>query len=257
MKTHGFIQLSRKQFAGDDDLWDDGTPFDSRSAWTWLIQQAAWKDSTYHTEFRLDALKRGEFVASLRYLGERWGWDKMRVSRYLKMLEKARRVVRQRTGHHGTVYLLVKYDTYNPPPMQRETGTETVRKTIMRQKRDKVEEGKEGKEELLAAGAVGSSSSDHTDQPLPAKTTWVAVLGDDWKELTGGLPNYAKLGAQLKAAYQAYGLERVRAAWRRFCASEQRKYGPTHFAEHFGDYEPQSVSGLDEGGVMRALGITS
>lgn len=149
-KPRGYIKLYRKQFQGDDDLWADDTPFDSRSAWTWLLQFAAWKDSTYHTNFALDTLKRGEFVASLRYLGERWKWGKNRVSRYLKMLQKAGRITGQRAGQHGTVYLIVNYDAYQSGVAASGTPTGTADGTNSGQTRDKVEEGKEGKETYSA-----------------------------------------------------------------------------------------------------------
>jgi hypothetical protein len=85
------------------------------------------------------------------------------------------------------------------------------------------------------------------DQPpgadeLPkTSSSWVAILGDDYEELTGGLPNYPKLGKHLKPAIDVYGLDRVRVAWRKYCESEARKYGPAYFVEHFGDYEPQII----------------
>lgn len=143
-KPRGYIKLYRRQFHADDDLWGDGTPFDSRSSWTWLLQFASWKDSTYHTKFALDSLKRGEFVASLRYLAEAWGWKKDRVSRFLAMLVKARRITRQRSGQHGTVYLIDNYDSYQSGIPKGATPDATADATPGRQQRDKVEEGKEG-----------------------------------------------------------------------------------------------------------------
>lgn len=111
-KDYGHIKQSRKQFQGDDLLWDDGTSFDTRSAWTWLLQAAAWKDSVYHSRSRMDSLKRGEFVASLRYLGTRWKWDKNRVRRYVLQLTRAGRIEHVREGQHGHIYRIVNYDTY-------------------------------------------------------------------------------------------------------------------------------------------------
>lgn len=148
-KDYGYIKQSRKQFQGDDLLWDDGTPFDSRSAWTWLIQAAAWKDSVYHTRSRMDALKRGEFVASYRFLGARWGWDKNRVQRLLKLLSRAGRISHQRKGQHGHVYLIVNYDAYQMSTLHggtlRPALIGTVNGTPTGQQRDKVEGSKEVK----------------------------------------------------------------------------------------------------------------
>lgn len=150
-KDYGYIKQSRKQFQGDDLLWDDGTPFDSRSAWTWLIQTAAWKDTMYHSRGRMDALKRGEFVASVRFLGSRWGWDKNAVHRFLKLLQQTGRINHVRVGQHGHVYHIVKYDTYQlstlnagtvkPPASGTQSGTPTGQYDL--EKWDKEEGSKE------------------------------------------------------------------------------------------------------------------
>lgn len=97
----------------------------------------------------MDALKRGEFVASYRYLGARWGWDKNRVQRLLKLLSRAGRISHRRKGQHGHVYLIVNYDTYQlstlnggtvkPPANGTPNGTPTG------QQRDKEEGSKEVK----------------------------------------------------------------------------------------------------------------
>lgn len=125
-KSRGYIKLSRKQFDKRDRLWDDGTPYDRRSAWTWLIQSAAWKDSTYRVAGGKVPLKRGEFVASIRFLAERFKWSKSSVSRFLQELSDrksiastpqiaghlAGRVAGQPVGHLGRVYLIANYETY-------------------------------------------------------------------------------------------------------------------------------------------------
>lgn len=144
-KEYGFVTVSRKQFNGDDPLWDDGTVFDSRSAWIWLIQSAAWKDSPYHTRFRLDELKRGEFVVSLRFLATRFKWSHTRVQRYLRMLEKTLRITLQRMGQHGTVYLINNYDTYQLGGSKRVTPSVPADDTLTIHPRYKVEESKEVK----------------------------------------------------------------------------------------------------------------
>jgi hypothetical protein len=138
-QQHGYIKISRKQFDGQDALWEDGTPFDSRSAWTWLLQAAAWRDGVYESGFGTDQLSRGEFVASLRYLGIRWKWGKNRVARFLAHLEKAGRITGQRTRQHGRVYVVVNYDTYQTPNGKSGTPRGTRNGTLAGQRRDKVE----------------------------------------------------------------------------------------------------------------------
>jgi len=137
--AHGYIKLSRKLFDGGDLLWEDGTPFDSRSAWTWLLQAAAFRDGVYESPYGSDQLNRGEFVASLRYLGLRWKWGKNRVARFLARLEKAGRIAGQRTGQHGRVYLITKYDTYQSADGKSGTARRTENGTDAGQRRDKVE----------------------------------------------------------------------------------------------------------------------
>lgn len=145
-KPRGYIKLYRKQFNDKDILWGDGTPFDTRSAWTWLLQAAAFKDGFYHTKFAIDELKRGEFVASLRFLGEKWGWSHTRVRRFIKMLtsQKVERLALQRSGQHGAVYLIVNYDSYQSGTIPASTGGVTPSDTPAIHPRYKVEEGKEG-----------------------------------------------------------------------------------------------------------------
>jgi hypothetical protein len=148
-KDFGYVKQSRKQFQGDDLLWDDGSPFDSRSAWMWLIQAAAWKDSVYHSRSRMDMLNRGEFVASYRFLGARWGWGKNRVRTFIALLSRKGRIVHTRKGQHGHIYLIVNYDLYqsstNDSGTLRPMLNGTANGTVAGQSRDKVEGSKEVK----------------------------------------------------------------------------------------------------------------
>jgi len=172
MSSRGYFQLPRDQFAGDDLLWDDGTPFDSRSAWIWLCQSAAWKDGEYRSGNRVDSLKRGEFVASIRYLARRWQWDKNRVSRFLKKMTDAGRITRQRTGQHGIVYLIVNYDVSGSWHPSYGTHTGTDGETIVGHARgsrrdssaDKVEEYKKIKNISVTSGDVTAPYSPEFEQ---------------------------------------------------------------------------------------------
>lgn len=108
-QSGGHIKIARRMFDDTSEHWVDGTRFDSRSAWIDLIQMAAWAPYLYRG---VDALERGEFVASVRYLAERWQWPKSTVSDSLRIRTLAGQLAVQRVGHHGTIYLLVNYDLY-------------------------------------------------------------------------------------------------------------------------------------------------
>jgi hypothetical protein len=156
---YGYLKLSRKLFDGADPFWKEERVFSRFEAWIDLLQRAAWKSGRYATAHRLDQLERGEFVASLRFLGERWGWDKMRVQRYLAGLEKAGHLTRQREGQHGAVYLIVKYAAYQSERATAETADETPDETPVRQQRDSGET-KEKKGNTATAAASSARVKD-------------------------------------------------------------------------------------------------
>jgi hypothetical protein len=120
-------------FGPEDAFWLNGEPFTQRCAWIDLVQMAAYTGYRYRG---IDELKRGEFVASVRFLAERWQWSKSSVQRWLTRVEKAGRIAGQRMGQHGMIYLLVNYDTYNPAPSQSGTPADAQAGTQVGQERD-------------------------------------------------------------------------------------------------------------------------
>jgi len=146
--TAGHVKVSRKVFDAvhGDPLWLEKREFSRWEAWIDVIQLAAWKDSPYHTSSGIVRLRRGEFMASRRYLAKRWNWTEKRVRVWLDfMLDNGR--LRTSSGptlgpsevsaqqrdssptpasqgpdsahggaltraHSATVYLIVKYDAY-------------------------------------------------------------------------------------------------------------------------------------------------
>lgn len=87
-------------------------------------------------------LQRGEFLASVRYLAERWSWSKAKVQRFLGCLERESMVSTVSETASGTVYLVVNYDAYQGA----EDGDRDTKRdgdgTPTGQARDKVEEVK-------------------------------------------------------------------------------------------------------------------
>lgn len=177
----GYFKVERKLFDGEDWLWGGSRAWTRVEAWLDLIQMAAYRDGAQYASSAhgTDTLARGEFVASLRYLGKRWSWDKMKVSRFCLALEKAGRVARQREGAHGTVYLIVKYEAYQGPRDSGETVSETPSETAARQRRDKEEEGKKDKQETeTSLGARGAPAEKpartRDDDPPGFAACWAA-----------------------------------------------------------------------------------
>lgn len=116
-----------------------------------LVAQARWCDGEH--------LDRGEFVASRRFLADRWNWSKSRVGRFLRELEEEGEIERlgtiQPPGHLAGHFAgqqaghlkVCQYSRYEAP-------RDTLRDTSRDSRRDKVHQGKEhqGKEHTTDAG---------------------------------------------------------------------------------------------------------
>lgn len=209
----GHVKLARKAFdtIHGDPWWLEPREFSKWEAWIDLIQLAQWRDYEHATKYGPVALKRGEFLASLRWLGERWKWGPERVRRHLQAAEKACRLARQREEQGGTVYLIVNYDTYQSASTTSETANETANETATRQRRDKNKQLKQVKqlkqEPPASAGALPKGMVD------AAWEAWVATLGSvSYPHLRKALlPVYQSASAahpsadELVASIEAFG----------------------------------------------------
>lgn len=111
-------------FDPEHELADE--PVCKRFAWADLLSLASYESAARIIDGQLVPLRRGEFVASLRFLATRWRWDKMRVSRFFGILldPTVAKLSKVRETPVGTVYRIVKYDTYaNPTAPTRDTPT--------------------------------------------------------------------------------------------------------------------------------------
>lgn len=92
--------------------------FSEREAFLWLVSEASWKDRAARSGRVVVDLRRGQLCASIRFMGEAWGWSKSRVDRFLKRLEN-RDMLRTESGTGQLVITLCNYDEYQG---QRDTG---------------------------------------------------------------------------------------------------------------------------------------
>lgn len=98
----------------------DRGPYDRRSAWQWLIINAAWKPKTVrHKGARLE-LDRGQVLIGRKHLAETWGWSEQNVRTFLNqcmgdgMLE-----INQSNGHYANVATICNYEKYQSPQPER------------------------------------------------------------------------------------------------------------------------------------------
>lgn len=123
----GFVTISRRLFS--HALWTKRREFSEAEAWIDLIQSAQWQPCKQLVKGKMLEVGRGELLASLRYLQERWGWGSPnRVSRYLEMLEKEE-MIRIKNETVTQRITICKYETYNAPRNTDGTDTEHKRDT--------------------------------------------------------------------------------------------------------------------------------
>lgn len=108
MPDRGYIRLYRS-------IWDHQVfreePFTEQQAWIWLCSHAAWKARQQRLGEHLVNLERGQIIGAVRFLGEKWGWSKGKVERYLERL-KNEAMVETETGTGITVITICNYDEY-------------------------------------------------------------------------------------------------------------------------------------------------
>ena len=110
MSNQGFLKLSRKFF--ETSLWKEPRQYSRSEAWLDLIRMAGFEDSTQILNNREIEVRRGEIVASRRFLEKRWSWGSTKVSNFLSWL-KSNRMINQRQTSGQTIITLCNYDTYN------------------------------------------------------------------------------------------------------------------------------------------------
>lgn len=123
---HGASKANGRYIAAAVDLFHHpvfkGEAFDRRSAWLWLIAQAAWKDhKTFHKGKPL-ILKRGQVIIGRAHLAKEWGWSEQSVRTFLANLCSLEMITisNQSDGHYANVATICNYDKYQSKPEGRQ-----------------------------------------------------------------------------------------------------------------------------------------
>lgn len=141
----GYISIHRKLW--DHPYWEDA---ELLRAWIDILLMAAWKDRRRLVGMHQVDLKRGEFLASERFLADRWGWSRSKVVRFLSCMTEMDEIRTTNRTTIGSTYLVVKYDTYQIPRTTNESSTESATEPAPSQHRAKIEEGNKGKKRKSA-----------------------------------------------------------------------------------------------------------
>ena len=106
----GWIKLYRSLL--DSDIWyGKGQPFDMRSAWIDLLMLANHEDKKIIFDYETVTVERGQFITSVRKLGERWKWGKERTLKYLRLLERSGMITKDSNARR-TLITIENYDKY-------------------------------------------------------------------------------------------------------------------------------------------------
>ena len=109
-----FIPLSRKIF--EHKLWTEKRSFSKFEAWVDILKSARFENTegSILIGYKIIKYKRGQFVASYRFLATRWGWSTKKVGNYLGLLEDENMIKKETPKETGqTIITICKYESYN------------------------------------------------------------------------------------------------------------------------------------------------
>jgi hypothetical protein len=132
-----------------------GDPLCVRAAWVWLIDKAAWKPTKTNANGHVIELRRGELLASVRFLATAWKWHRSRVERYLTSLSREGMI--ETEARHGiNIITICNYDKYQAIA----ADSETLPETRPRHDRDTTETNKKEGNELKEGKRESSPRGD-------------------------------------------------------------------------------------------------
>lgn len=103
----GWIKISRE--IANHWLWQDA---ERLKWWIDLLFLAAWKDKQVLHDSHLFVLRRGQIIASVSFLSERWGRSIPTIIKYLKLLEDEGMIYRQVLYRQTPIITICNYEKY-------------------------------------------------------------------------------------------------------------------------------------------------
>jgi hypothetical protein len=237
--SNAYVQLPRSMF--QHMFWTQERTFSRAEAWIDLVQMAAYKEQPVMVGVCTVTVKRGELVASARYLSIRWRWSNGKVLRFLGFLEDEG-LISRRMEYGQTIVCIGQYDLHQKidakmehqtdipampqDPMQERlsapqaqtngTPDECTHGTLTEHQRNKYnKEKKEKKEKEADAHALGRLMEwmqEYTpnvlllpDQLSPQQYTALLTAMDAtrMRSLLVAMQHYAPLAARYRSVYYA------------------------------------------------------
>lgn len=102
----------------DHDAFDD-EPYCRRTAWLWLIANAAWKTKRVRHKGKMIDLERGQVLIGRAFLAEKWKWSEQTVRTFIKFLVAENMLeINQSSGHYANVATICNYGKYQDVPQR-------------------------------------------------------------------------------------------------------------------------------------------
>ncbi len=143
--TSGYIKVDRDIFT-DPSFAEEA--FCERLAWVWLMSEAAWQPRERRIGSTRYLLQRGQLVASLRFIAERWQWSHPTVRRYLLRLVEDGKIQWETETPIGII-TICNYDDFQ--------GHRVVDETVVKQTRSTDVPNKKHKENKLTGENAAAS----------------------------------------------------------------------------------------------------
>ena len=139
-----YIPISRRLF--EHQLWCEERIYSRFEAWLDLIQSARFEDTKQLIGNRFIEVKRGQILASLRFLAGRWQWSTKKVNSFLDLLIQDKMIIKETPKETGqNVITICNYDKYNSQIIQEETEKKqqgNTKETPRKQQGNKVNKDK-------------------------------------------------------------------------------------------------------------------
>ena len=153
--TGGYYQMHRGWL---DHHALQGEPFDRRSAWCWLVEEAQWQGRRCQIGGHFVELKRGQLSHSTRFMARAWGWSEARVRRFVTRL-KIDAMIDADSDAGQLVITLCNYDRYQTTPGETDAPCDAgsdaaATQTKERKKRKKRREGADAPRRYAFEGKV-------------------------------------------------------------------------------------------------------
>ena len=123
--SNGWLKISRR--LQEHWIWQDPKRL---KWWLDLLMMAAWRDTeTYHDTHKI-CLKRGQIIASIASLSERWDIDRKVVIKFLKNLEDEDMLIREVVHRQTPIITICNYERYQvATDDDRDTQRDIIRDT--------------------------------------------------------------------------------------------------------------------------------